>query len=153
VTRQGINRRMREILGFLEPAPMVGERLVCLRNDNSLGIFNGSQWTVVRCSPDYECSCAEMIIRADEEPIRDVVVTAWLHHFMGRSAEMTAMGPERRDMSELDFGYCLTVHKGQGGQWPSVCLIDESATFGEIGRRWGYTGVTRAIEKLTVISG
>lgn len=60
------------------------------------------------------------------------------------------------------FGYALTVHKAQGGEWKQVFLYLHqsiySMTYARKGgqhsdaenrfHRWFYTGVTRAIEKL-----
>ena len=58
----------------------------------------------------------------------------------------------RRDSDEFDFGYALTVHKAQGSQWNDVYLFDESYAFREHRARWLYTGVTRAAERLTVVT-
>jgi exodeoxyribonuclease-5 len=52
----------------------------------------------------------------------------------------------------LQNGYALTVHKAQGSQWDDVVLFDESGVFNENSRRWLYSGLTRAIEKVTVVS-
>ncbi|MBU1306438.1 MAG: ATP-binding domain-containing protein, partial [Alphaproteobacteria bacterium] len=60
--------------------------------------------------------------------------------------------PERRQFDEFTFGYCLTVHKAQGSQWDNVYLFDESFVFREERARWLYTGITRAAEKITVVS-
>jgi exodeoxyribonuclease-5 len=57
----------------------------------------------------------------------------------------------RRQFDEFTFGYCLTVHKAQGSQWDNVYLFDESFVFREDRRRWLYTGVTRASERITVV--
>jgi exodeoxyribonuclease-5 len=58
---------------------------------------------------------------------------------------------ERRRSDEFDFGYVLTVHKSQGSQWDDVMLFDESFAFREHRRRWLYTGITRAVTKITVV--
>jgi exodeoxyribonuclease-5 len=69
--------------------------------------------------------------------------------FSGEEDQLT--WPERRRFDEFTFGYCLTVHKAQGSQWESVYLFDESFVFREDRRRWLYTGVTRASERITVV--
>ena len=48
--------------------------------------------------------------------------------------------------------WILTVHKAQGSQWDNVYLFDESFVFREERARWLYTGITRAAEKITVVS-
>ena len=58
----------------------------------------------------------------------------------------------RRDSDEFDFGYALTVHKAQGSQWDEIVLFDESYAFREHRARWLYTAITRAAERLTIVS-
>ena len=58
---------------------------------------------------------------------------------------------ERRRSDEFDFGYVLTVHKAQGSQWDDVMLFDESFAFREHRSRWLYTGITRAVRRVTVV--
>ena len=45
-TRRLYNARIRELLGFRDPMPAAGEKLVCLRNDKTQGLLNGGTWTV-----------------------------------------------------------------------------------------------------------
>lgn len=70
--------------------------------------------------------------------------------FQGREAEIPI--DERRYSDEFTFGYALTVHKAQGSQWNDVLLFDESWAFREDRAKWLYTGVTRAAERITVVS-
>ena len=58
----------------------------------------------------------------------------------------------RRDSDEFDFGYALTVHKAQGSQWNDMVLFDESWAFREHRSRWLYTGITRAAERITIVT-
>lgn len=56
---------------------------------------------------------------------------------------------------QVKFGYAVTVHKSQGGQWP-VVFIDQGYFTNEMWTpdymRWLYTAVTRATEKLYLIN-
>lgn len=58
----------------------------------------------------------------------------------------------RERVMKLDFGYCLTCHKMQGSEAPNVTVIDESSVFRDDAKRWLYTAVTRASDKLHVFS-
>jgi exodeoxyribonuclease-5 len=53
----------------------------------------------------------------------------------------------------FDFGYALTVHKAQGSQASNVILFEErfAKMDDETWRRWLYTGVTRAQDKLVIV--
>lgn len=76
-------------------------------------------------------------------------VTAWVHHFQGREAQLNAF--TKRDAEEFTYGYALTVHKAQGSQFDDVVLFNESGAFRGDAQRWLYTGVTRAAKRLTVV--
>ena len=41
VTRQGYNRRIRQLLGCNDPFPVAGDKLVCLKNNRNKGLLNG----------------------------------------------------------------------------------------------------------------
>jgi exodeoxyribonuclease V len=66
-------------------------------------------------------------------------------------------GPRREgnDMAEnfFDFGYAMTTHKAQGsGFQHAIVYVDRPVQpESEDWRRWMYTAVTRAAERLTVI--
>ena len=57
---------------------------------------------------------------------------------------------------QVKFGYALTCHKTQGGQWPTVFLdapyIPEGESLQTSDLRWFYTAVTRAQEKLYFVN-
>jgi exodeoxyribonuclease-5 len=56
---------------------------------------------------------------------------------------------------QVKFGYAVTCHKAQGGQWP-VVFIDQGYFTPEMWSidymRWLYTAVTRASEKLYLVN-
>jgi exodeoxyribonuclease-5 len=56
---------------------------------------------------------------------------------------------------QIKFGYAVTCHKAQGGQWPAV-FIDQGYLTEELVNleflRWLYTAFTRATEKLYLIN-
>lgn len=150
-TRRAFNVRHRELLGMTSPTPQPGDRVVCLRNNRLLGIYNGSQWKVEHASSDVGSRTCELTVKSEDDD-REVFAPSWLHHMIGEEAELVKMGWDRRDLEEFDYSYAMTVHKSQGSQWSNVTLFDESRAFGrEVGRRWLYTGITRAAKKLTVI--
>lgn len=52
----------------------------------------------------------------------------------------------------FDYGYCISCHKAQGDQYNKVLLFEEGFPYNtEEHRRWLYTGITRAIDKLVII--
>lgn len=150
VTRKNCNAKMREILGMDSVLPMVGDKLVCLRNSRDIGLLNGGLWGVREVLDSHD-SHIELNIQEDTgEGVVDV--SAHTHHFVGKSEELEGMPWWRRKTSEeFDYGYALTVHKSQGSQWNNVYLFDESGVFRDKSRQWLYTGITRAAERITVV--
>lgn len=145
-TRTAANRRARELAGKTGVLPITGDRLVCLRNNHDLGLLNGEIWTTVSSNVLDE-DTLELTVASEGKP--SLAVEAHRHPFEGREFK----GWERLDAEEFDYGYALTVHKAQGSQWGSVILFDESWCFRNDARRWLYTGLTRAAERVTVVTG
>jgi exodeoxyribonuclease V len=149
-TRRLYNARIREILGFRDPMPAVGEKLVCLRNDKTKGLLNGGTWTVQALRPPKGALVRLDLVPEDERRRRPVEVAVLPEFFEGREDEIPL--PARRESDEFTYGYALTVHKAQGSQWNDVMLFDESYAFREHRSRWLYTAITRAAERVTVVS-
>jgi ATP-dependent exoDNAse (exonuclease V) alpha subunit len=128
--------------------PQPGDRLICLRNNYMFGLLNGSTW-LTRSAVAGEKDAILLGIVADDpsDALNSVIyVKSHLAFFRGSAdAEMSYL--ERRKFDPFDFGNAITAHKAQGSQYPNVVLVDESGCFGH----WFYTGLTRAIDKVTVV--
>ena len=152
-TRTAYNRRMRSIYGFTDPLPMKGDRLVCLRNDKSLGIFNGGLFTVdsglLRPDPDLT-NCIKFEVRSEDFKRKAALAVNVRREFFEGAADDIPW-QELRGTQQFDFGYALTCHKAQGSQWDDVIVYDESGTFREDAQRWLYTALTRAAKRVTVV--
>ena len=147
-TRRLYNRRMRELFGFTQTLPEAGDKLVCLKNDRTKGLLNGSIWKVKVMSPMRRNKLRMALVPEDDanrKPVRVGVIPAFFE------SDEEIPYALRRESDEFDFGYALTVHKSQGSQWDDVVLFDESGAFREHRNRWLYTGITRAAEKLTIV--
>lgn len=149
-TRTEYNDRLRALKDLPHREPVKGDKLVCLRNNPQKRLLNGQIWTVSEVKKKVG---GRYSLRLDpEEPGMKAPAKVVTHQafFSGEEDQLT--WPERRAYDEFTFGYCLTVHKAQGSQWDNVYLFDESFVFREDRRRWLYTGVTRAAERVTVVS-
>jgi ATP-dependent exoDNAse (exonuclease V) alpha subunit len=151
-TRVAYNDRLRELKNMPPHEPVVGDRLVCLRNNPQKKLLNGQIWTAAEVKKRSNARFS-MLLDPDEVTGKAKSQAKVMTHaafFSGEEDNLT--WPERRQFDEFTFGYCLTVHKAQGSQWDNVYLFDESFVFREDRRRWLYTGVTRAAERITVVS-
>ena len=151
-TRVDYNDRLRELKNLPRHEPVAGDRLVCLRNNPQKRLLNGQIWTAAEVRKRSGARYS-MTLAADEESAAGKKATAHVvtHAAFFSGEEDQLAWPERRRFDEFTFGYCLTVHKSQGSQWDKVYLFDESFVFREDRRRWLYTGVTRASERITVV--
>lgn len=149
-TRDRITAALRASYGRRNPAPAVGEKLVCLRNDATLGVYNGGLYTVDEIDGDGMADSYALTLRdADTpgaRPFRALVHTAF---FEGAADKLSPA--QRRESAAFEHGLILTGHKAQGSQWRSVIAFDESAKFGKHARAWLYTVVTRASDQLTLV--
>jgi len=148
-TRRSYNKRLRELFGYTDPFPEVGDKLVCLRNDKTKGLLNGGIWLVKTTAPLRKKRLRFSIVPEDDLG-RKALKIAVLPEFFEGTEESVPL-PQRRESDEFDYGYALTVHKAQGSQWNDIVLFDESGAFREHRNRWLYTGITRAAERLTLV--
>lgn len=140
--RRRLNSEIRGMLGRGDWVPKPSERVICLRNNRKTGLFNGQIWGVDRCEEQ-----GKKLVLSVSEDGRGVVCPVHPEPFRGEKINERT----RRSADEFDFAYAVTCHKSQGSEWDSVLVFDQSSIFRENSRRWLYTAVTRAAEKLTVV--
>jgi len=136
-TRHKINRLCRRLAGHTAPWPEAGEPLLCLKNAPRHNVWNGG---IYLAAADFRPGNDEIRLVVDDEVVAiDNVLFAGQDN--GSIVEPT---------TEFDFGYCLTVHKAQGSEWPRVLLLDEHQCQRHR-REWLYTGITRAARSIVVV--
>lgn len=146
-TRRTLNANVRKLKGYTAPYPQDKDRLICLMNHHGLGLLNGVTFEA----------------RGDavaEEGIPAVAMDCLYEGLHLRSLLWDADiftggdGHPFRKYLQADFGYAMTVHKSQGSQWPSVVLWDDGFWKREPSQRsrWLYTAITRAQERITIVT-
>jgi exodeoxyribonuclease-5 len=141
-TRHLINRKVRTLRGFDGDYPAAGELVCCLKNAWEYDVQNGQTFIV---AVPYDP--AEKIMRLIAHDGRLIEVP---DAQFGATLDKSSISP--RATSAFTFGYCLTVHKSQGSEWPAVMVIDEYPFWcAEDRRRWVYTGITRARQSVMMV--
>lgn len=151
-TRTSLNGRIRLAKGIANPLdltePKIGDKLICLRNNNKKGLLNGGLW---------EATSVELATMNGEYAINMKSLDE-----LGDNVDFNARVPKeffsggedkldwryRKNIDEFTFGDALTVHKSQGSQWNNILIVDESRVFREHSDRHLYTAVTRAAERV-----
>ena len=166
-TRVSFNQMIRTNNNFNSPEPYPGERVVFLKNNYFSKVLNGMLGKVLYLMyesndiynmtiniDDYEdpysglvynkCFGKEKYDEAQSE-IQEIKNTKFFKNLLKNS--------DFKTLDLCDFGYCISVHKSQGSEFKKVvCYIERSSFWDdEYMRKWLYTAVTRAKEKLFLI--
>lgn len=149
-TRASANAYMRKRMGFGAPEPMVGEVVICLKNNRRVGIYNGMCGELVKIERSGKNFYTAEI---DMDSAGSYGGRIFSHQFGAEYTIREWKGILPKDMGDLfDWGYCLTVHKAQGSEADSVVVLEERiARTDDEWRRWLYTAVTRSRKRLLII--
>lgn len=153
-TRVRINDFIRQQKFFeATPEPLVGDRIICLKNNHQKKIYNGMLGTLTHLEiVDDDFFYAEIDLDENDQLFQGQI---YRHQF--GATHLQSFTPKQSELLKnadlFDFGYGLTVHKAQGSQAKRVILFEErfKQMSDEDWRRWLYTGVTRAEEELFII--
>jgi exodeoxyribonuclease V len=153
-TRKAYSESMRRAGGFSGKVPNVGEKLVCRKNNYSVGVLNGTLWQVLACietdsdgyGPSEPVYRAKLLSLNDEEepPTLDNVLID--RHSFAVDDEMLVRS---REIIPFLSGFTVTVHSSQGSEWPNVVVIDD--WLGDARNNFVYTALTRASKVATLV--
>lgn len=131
------NKAVRKLLKFPSRTPVIGDRVMCLRNNKEFELFNGMQGTVdmIRGGILYFKS-------GDEVYPVEFVPTQF------NKVEGPGFTPGRSNQVPFDYCYAITCHKAQGDEWDHVMVMEDPCGSWDH-RRWSYTAASRARKKLT----
>jgi len=149
-TREVYNRRIRTSMGYSDPQPRVGEKVICLRNDRNANVLNGEIFIVTALPRSRTNHSIAMKLLSEDEPSQKPRKVAVRKEFFYGGLEDLEWR-DFRNTQQLTYGYAITGHKSQGSQWSSCLVYDESHVFGEDAERWLYTAITRAQDHTTIV--
>lgn len=160
-SRVNINNLIRKKLDFSNRIPYPGEKVVCLKNNIEKGIFNGQIGSIVWVMPPNENNCKMTIMFDGTEDYYDGEVNlscfgkvdySGMYKFKKQPEEKKKKIYDKGDF--FDYGYCTSVHKSQASEFDKVIMFEQRSRYwdDEYYRRWLYTGITRAKNKLMIIS-
>lgn len=164
-TRLQLNLAMKQAAGFTGVYPIGnGEKIICLKNRNDIGVINGMFLTLTDIADEDELSFTARIATEDDrrigagteqedEPERFKI-------YKGHFDDHVRFDPDReqrdyrkkRGCIEAVWGWAITCHKSQGSQWENVVVFDDGlGRTTEDRARWLYTAITRAERGLVLL--
>jgi exodeoxyribonuclease-5 len=138
-TRHAVNARVRAMLGFAHLV-QPGDRLICLKNNRTFGIFNGQQFVVQDVEGEHGRSVDLAVVTDDGR-------TFTLPCLKAQFGRDVIQDFRSKEVVLMDYGNCLTAHKAQGSEWDAVVVLEQIAQQWDA-RRWRYTAATRAKHRL-----
>lgn len=174
--RHKINAQMRQIKGFGD-LPEIGDKVINLHNEwdimSSKGnpLTNGIIGNIKRMEDDkmvlpFWCKVSTkeipllyLDITGDEEgetfddiPCDYNQLITGKPTLDGRDEYQLISKLRLTPPLHVNYGYAITVWKAQGSEWNKILLFDEKWPFiAEDKRRYLYTGITRAVDKLVIV--
>ena len=104
----------------------VGDKVMQLRNNYELDIFNGDIGRIISMDPETR----DLVVRFDGRPVM----------------------VEAKNLDDLVSAYACTIHKSQGSEYPAVVILLHNQHWIMLQRNLLYTAVTRG-KRLVVIVG
>lgn len=163
-TRKFLNKKVRKLKGYdIRSMPSLGEKIIGLNNLPMEGLFNGQMWLSNNDYSDTKLQYSHksvLSIRSrediDGEPLAKSIISAWFpEDLKGKSfkneMQLSAFLQENTIYS-VDFGYAITIHKSQGDSFKRPMIFEEFLGNKKFHKKWLYTAVTRAEEKLILVS-
>ena len=160
-TRDAVNQRVREIMGYYSPSPQKNEKLVC-RNNNwnesvmlsggfELNLVNGLIGTVYNDPDVYRYGKEQILIDFVPDLSPEVMfkkIKCNYKHIISDSLTRTHIRQNKYSKGNMmEYAYCITAHIAQGSQFHKVLYIEEPMRR-DIQNSINLVGVTRADQML-----
>lgn len=148
-TRHVFNAKLRqlEMPGCPAGQPIVGDKLICLKNNHEKGLLNGGMWKVESTPELMDRAWRMEVTSLDLEGVQ-CEINVPMEFFTGTAGDLQKSDLFEKD--QFDFGYAITCHKSQGSQWDKVFIYNENWAFRENAARWLYTAITRAAKSVVI---
>jgi len=172
-SRVKLNDMARKKFEYNTEIPIPGERIICLMNNHNIKLMNGQIGTIVWATPVDSIS-SKITLEVDGEEnyyeclmylkagFGEVTYTVYDKEkerrdklYRDKKIKIAKkIYSEKYEMCYFDFGYATSVHKAQGSEWNFIVLFEQRGSVwdNEYYRRWLYTAVTRAKEKIVIFT-
>jgi len=161
-TRRDLNQQMRNDLGFTEPLPVTGDKLICLKNHwdvlnrDEYPLINGTIGFAsnINIGTDFGILGQRLVFdfEPDYNPNPFTSLAADSNIFKGLAPISQDNKRNMLKLHEFDFGYAITTHKSQGSSFEKVLFYEEKLRSSKEDHiKLVYTAITRATTKLIIV--
>lgn len=136
-TRIELNNRVRKYLNRKDIVEE-GEKIICLKNNRNLGVFNGQQGYATFIKKNtmiFDTGYEQLFLKFDPKQF---------------GLESGLVKNDKKDICFFDYGYSITGHKVQSAEYPRVIIFEQICKHWDH-KRWAYTVASRAKEFITWI--
>jgi len=172
-----INKRHIITAGYIHVTYAVGDKVMLLQNDRERGLTNGMTGKVVDIAINGQFmgdKSSHHVAEAftgtlDVEDIANMEVDEPVDQekedenqrqashimtvrFGGADEGLEVPFSTAGQYKKVCIAYAFTCHKSQGGEYPTVVIMLHSANIRMLTREWLYTAVTRAQERVILLS-
>ena len=123
---------------FTEQRVVVGDKVIQMKNNYGLGVFNGESGIV----KDIDASGQVLIDYGDKQILVPPIMA-----MEGRHGRYN-LNPQK----DVDLAYVITTHKSQGCEYDHVTYVMNRSRSFVLGRKNFYTGITRARKTVHVVT-
>ena len=177
-TKNAINQQIRNVKGFDLSHPQVGDKIINLHNEwdilsnHNNPLTNGVIGTIKKIetqnwnypfwlrNQSLSVPIITTTFSGDEEDEEFTMLSFDEQELLTGASSLTAreeyLIKKRVEMPtplHANFGYAITVWKAQGSEWNKILLFQETGWPKDINerRKYMYTGITRAVDKIVVV--
>lgn len=143
-TKDSWNKKFRKINNFISDMPVIGDKMICLKNNHDIGLYNGLIGTAKN-----NCKADRDIYDLDFAKFKKLEV--WKGDITGLSARYDDLHGYLKSLERFDFAYVITAHKSQGSEFDKVLVYHQPVGTGIARKKWLYTGVTRAKKQCILV--
>ncbi|RTK94352.1 MAG: hypothetical protein EKK64_08550 [Neisseriaceae bacterium] len=131
-TRVELNERVRVEKKIELTYIAKGEKIICLRNNRQLGLFNGMQGIVKKVLKDSKFTF-----------VSDGFLYEKIPYMEDQFGQVNNQFKFSETANPFDYGYAITCHKAQGDEWNNVIVFEQPCDKWDH-TRWAYTAASRA---------
>lgn len=162
ITRDYLNAEIRKMVHpDAQKDLIIGDKIICRKNnwdefiDDNIFLINGMLGYVTDIFTE-ECKLPNIPISFQPDFCDASFEKVSFNYFYFKAGYQKKMlmknDPYQTVYNFFEYGYCITCHLSQGSQYNTVVLFAERMG-GDLSfyKRWLYTGISRAIDKLIII--